>query len=175
MIRAFYFYLKMGRMSWAVEVWLPLIWRLNMSVLAQSLLFNVCHEEWHEIISVILLDFSFVVVAVVVAVAILGVHLGMLISCNLYEVVPVHDRPHFKFKAILLLNLFVGRRDYALVLHLLAGPLCAVVQKAKAGLLGLVLANLVLLNRTLFLFADPAYVELFGFYLPTFLHFLLVC
>ena len=76
----------------------------------------------------ILLEYSFVVVAVVVAVAIFGIHLGMLISCNLDEVVPVHNRPHFEFKAILLLNLFVGRRDHALVLHLLAGSLCTVVQ-----------------------------------------------
>ena len=118
----------MESMSWTVEVWLPLMGRLDMSVPMQRLLLDVCHEVWHEIISLILLECSFVVVAVVVAVAILGVHLGMLISCNLYEVVPVHDRPHFEFKAILLLNLFVGRRDNALVLHLLAGSLCAVVQ-----------------------------------------------
>jgi len=115
-----------------------------------------------------------VMVAVVVAVAVFGVHLGMLVPGDLDQVVPVHNRANLVLETVLLLDFLVRCRHDALVFHLLAGSLRAVVKEREASLLGLVLADLVLLDSALLLLAYPADIEFLGFDLATLLDFLLV-
>lgn len=121
-----------------------------------------------------LLSYSLLVVAVVVAVAILGIDLGVLISCNFDEIVPVHDWPYLVLEPICLFDLLVGCNHHALVFHFLARPLSAVVKQRQTHLLCFVLSYLVLLYRPLFLLADPAHIEFLCFNLSALFDFLLV-
>jgi len=120
------------------------------------------------------LNRSLIMVAVVVTVAVLGVHLGVLVTCNLYEVVPVHDGPNLVLEAVLLLDFLRWCCDDALILNLLTGAFSAVIKQGEARLLCLVLPDLILLDCPLFLLADPAHVQLLCLNLATFLDFLLV-
>ena len=113
-------------------------------------------------------------VAVVVAVSVLGIDLGVLISCNFDEIVPVHDWPYLVLQPICFFDLLVGRNYYTLVFHFLARPLRAVVKQGQTYLLCFVLSNLVLLNRPLFLLADPAHIQFLCLNLSALFDFLLV-
>lgn len=115
-----------------------------------------------------------VAASALVAVAELGVDLRVFIASYLDEIVPVHDRPYLVLQPVLLLDLLIWSNHDAFVFDLLTGSLCAVVEQRETGLLCFVLADLVLLDRALFLLADPAHVELLSLDLSTLLDFLLV-
>ena len=57
----------------------------------------------------------------------LGIDLGILVSGDLDQIVPVHDWSYLVLEATHLLHLFVGCNHHPLVLHFLAGSLGAVV------------------------------------------------
>lgn len=119
-------------------------------------------------------DESLVMVAIVVTVAILCVHLCMLVTRDLDQVVPVHDGPHLVLQSVLLLNLLTRGCYHTLVLDFLTSALGAVIKQRETRLLRLVLANLILLDRSLLFLADPAHVQLFRFDLATLFDLLLV-
>ena len=69
------------------------------------------------------------VVAVVVAISVLGVHLSMLVASYLYKVVPVHDWPYLVFQSVLLLDLLAWSCDDTLILNFLTRSLRTIVQQ----------------------------------------------
>lgn len=58
-----------------------------------------------------------------------GVNLGVFISGDLDEIVPVHNRSYLELEPVLLLDFLVWSSHNPLVLHFLAGALSAVVEE----------------------------------------------